>query len=233
MRIQISSEVHGHRINNVFGLVTGFANGLIYATLAAVLLLAFPVSTSLSESARESRIAEKLTPAAEWAESKLFPVFDQAIQKTLTKLTVAPGSKETVKLPFKTTKTKDRPDLEAEMLQMLNAERVKHDLHQLVMDTALVPVARAHSRDMFARSYFSHVNPDGEDPFARIRKAKIRFLTAGENLALAQTLAIAHQGLMNSPGHRANILHKSFRRVGIGVISGGLYGLMITQNFRN
>lgn len=233
LRIGIPREAHEHRINQVFGLATGFVNGLIYAMLAAVLLLAFPISTRLSESARESRIAAELTPVAEWAEGQLFPVFDQAIQKTLNKVTVAPDSRETIKLPFQTTDTKERPDLEVEMLEMLNKERVQRGFKPLVMDTALVKVARTHSRDMFARRYFSHVNPDGEDPFDRIRKAKIRFLTAGENLALAQTLGIAHQGLMNSPGHRANILKSTFGRVGIGVISGGLYGLMITQVFRN
>ena len=72
-----------------------------------------------------------------------------------------------------------------------------------------------------------------KDPFDRMRKEGVRFVTAGENLALAQTLIMAHKGLMNSPGHRANILHKSFGRLGIGVLDGGIYGLMITQNFRN
>jgi uncharacterized protein YkwD len=38
---------------------------------------------------------------------------------------------------------------------------------------------------------------------------------------------------MNSPGHRANILHKDFGRLGIGIIDGGMYGLMISQEFRN
>ncbi len=38
---------------------------------------------------------------------------------------------------------------------------------------------------------------------------------------------------MNSPGHRANILHKDFGRVGIGIMDGGIRGLMVTQNFRD
>jgi uncharacterized protein YkwD len=58
-------------------------------------------------------------------------------------------------------------------------------------------------------------------------------MAAGENLALAQTLSIAHTGLMHSPGHRANLLHRSFHRVGIGIIEGGVHGLMISQEFRN
>lgn len=51
--------------------------------------------------------------------------------------------------------------------------------------------------------------------------------------ALAPTLSQAHTGLMNSPGHRANILNNGFGRVGIGILDAGIYGLMITQNFRN
>jgi len=38
---------------------------------------------------------------------------------------------------------------------------------------------------------------------------------------------------MNSPGHRANILHKDFGRVGIGIMDGGIRGLMVSQEFRN
>jgi len=86
---------------------------------------------------------------------------------------------------------------------------------------------------MFARGYFAHVTPEGVDPFTRMREAKVSFLTAGENLALAPTLQIAHTGLMNSPGHRENILRPSFGRVGIGIMDGGLHGLMISQEFRN
>jgi uncharacterized protein YkwD len=86
---------------------------------------------------------------------------------------------------------------------------------------------------MFARGYFAHVNPEGEAPSDRIREGGVKFLTAGENLAYAKALKIAHRGLMNSPGHRANILNPAYGRLGIGILDGGFHGLMITQNFRN
>ncbi len=86
---------------------------------------------------------------------------------------------------------------------------------------------------MFRRGYFSHVTPEGKSPFDRMKRARVKFMSAGENLALGQTLSICHRGLMNSPGHRANILHRSFKRVGIAIMDGGIYGLMITQDFRN
>jgi uncharacterized protein YkwD len=86
---------------------------------------------------------------------------------------------------------------------------------------------------MFIRGYFSHYTPEGKDSFDRMRGAGIKFLQAGENLALAQTLSIAHQGLMNSPGHRENILRPMFGRIGIGVYDGGIRGLMISQEFKH
>ena len=119
------------------------------------------------------------------------------------------------------------------MLQMINEERQKHGLKLLQADPEMLQVARAHSQDMFAKGYFAHDDLDGKDPFDRMRAANIRFATAGENLALAQTVGIAHVNLMNSPGHRANILNPSFGRVGIGILDGGFYGLMISQEFRD
>jgi len=85
----------------------------------------------------------------------------------------------------------------------------------LRVDSTIVPVARAHSRDMWERSYFSHTNPDGETSADRMARGGVKFLVAGENLALAPTVETAHEGLMNSPGHRRNILDPQFSRIGI------------------
>jgi uncharacterized protein YkwD len=52
-------------------------------------------------------------------------------------------------------------------------------------------------------------------------------------LAYAASVDLAHNGLMRSPGHRANILSADFGQVGIGVIDGGIYGKMFTQEFTN
>lgn len=119
------------------------------------------------------------------------------------------------------------------MLEMINRERGKAGLKPLTADPELTEVARKHSRDMFERGYFSHITPEGHSPFDRMRAANVHFLTAGENLAIAPTLPIAHTGLMNSPGHRANILRPTFGRVGIGIMDGGRRGLMVAQEFRN
>ena len=227
------TETHYSGVNKVLGVFPGAVNGAIYATLIAGLLMAFPISDKLSEESRESAIASRLAVQVEWFDSKISPIFDEAISQSMNKLTIKPESDKSVKLTFSVSSPKVRADLEAQMLVLVNEERRKQNLPPLKADPELTMVARAHSKDMFARGYFAHVTPDGLDPFARMRKASVRFLVAGENLALGQTLTICHNGLMNSPGHRANILDASYGRVGIGILHGGMHGLMVTQNFRN
>ena len=228
-----SRPVHAHGINRALGVVPGLVNGAINAMLASLLLLTLPLSDRLSEATRGSVLASRLSVPAQWLEAQLAPIFHPALQRSLQALTVPAEPQATQKLSYQVKHPKVRPDLEARMLEMVNAERTAQGLRPLQADPALAEVARAHSRDMFARSYFSHTNPDGQEPFDRMRQAGVPYLAAGENLALAQTLASAHQGLMNSPGHRANILLPRYGRVGIGVLDGGRYGLMVTQNFRN
>ncbi|MBL0420187.1 CvpA family protein [Ramlibacter sp. AW1] len=230
---RVPAGAHRHGVNRFLGLAPGLALGLVNAAILALLLLTLPLVDRLTIAARESQLAGRLAAPAEWLESHLRPVFEDAVTSTLGRLIVTPGSRERIDLPFNVKQAPPRPELEARMLGLVNQERARRGLPALQPDPDLTPVARAHSADMFARGYFSHVSPDGSDPFDRIRQAQVRYLTAGENLALARTLELAHQGLMESPGHRANILRPTFGRVGIGVLDGGRYGLMVTQVFRN
>ena len=229
----IPNETHEHKLNKLFGFLPGTVVGVLYAAILAALLLLFPLSDTLSSHTRESWLAQQLTMKLEQLERPFAPVFEAAVNRSMNRMTIEPESSDKVDLPFAVEQAKPRPDLEIEMLQLINDERVKANLPALKIDEELTPVARQHSEDMFARSYFSHHSPEGDTPFDRIRKADITFLTAGENLAIAQTLPLAHEGLMNSPGHRANILRPAFGRVGIGILDGGVYGLMVTQKFRN
>ena len=231
---RVPRETHDRRVNKALGIVPGLANGLITAAILSAFLLSIPLADGISEGARESLIADRLAGYTDEIETALVPIFDPAVRQTLNRLTtIEPGSSQSVELPFKVERTRTREDLEAEMLDLVNRERATEGLDPLVADPELAMVARAHSADMFARGYFSHYTPEQASPFDRMRAADVRFRTAGENLALAPTLQIAHRGLMNSPGHRANILRPEFGHLGIGILDGGRYGLMITQNFRN
>ncbi|HYC40357.1 MAG TPA: CvpA family protein [Chitinophagaceae bacterium] len=229
----IPERVNQNRVNRAFGIIPGAINGWVYAVILSAILLALPLKKEITLETRDSQLAGKLAMQSEWANEKLAPVFDDAIRQTINSLTVQPSSEETVTLNFKFGKAQPRPDLEARMLEMVNYERKRYGLPALKPDPEMTGVARAHSRDMFEKGYFAHVNLEGQDPFDRMKAANVRFRAAGENLALAQTLEIAHKNLMNSPGHRANILNPAYGRLGIGVLDGGFYGLMISQEFRN
>jgi uncharacterized protein YkwD len=230
---RLPEDIHERRANHLFGVIPGFINGLIVVAILSALLLAIPLSEGFSERTRDSALVNRLAVYAERLEGQLRPVFGEAIARTLNLLTIRPDSDERVTLPFKVENTRPRPDLEKQMLDLVNQERQAAGLNPLQPDPELTEVARRHSADMFARGYFAHDTPEGLTPFDRMRDANVRFLTAGENLALGPTIPVAHTGLMNSPGHRANILRPQFGRVGIGVMDGGMRGLMVSQEFRN
>ncbi|MBF2053599.1 MAG: CAP domain-containing protein [Candidatus Sericytochromatia bacterium] len=116
------------------------------------------------------------------------------------------------------------------LLQRLNAERQKHQLKSLKPDELLNYVAYLHSEDMAKRQFFAHINPDGLDPNARYQ-AQGGKGQVGENIAYDTLVASAHQRLMNSPGHRANMLHQDFTHVGMGVYFNGTH-FYITQLFQ-
>jgi uncharacterized YkwD family protein len=120
---------------------------------------------------------------------------------------------------------------EAQMFNLVNQERVKMGLNELKIHEGLVKLARLKSKDMIDLGYFAHQSPTYGSPFDMMRRAGISFSYAGENLAGAPTVSRAHTALMNSPGHRANILNPNFTHLGIGIVDGGPYGKMFTQHF--
>jgi len=229
----IPPETHENILNRALGVFPGLLNGLILAALVATFLLIVPITEPITEKAQNSWIAQRLSEPVAAIEDKLSPIIGETVQKTIGRLTIDPESQKFIKLPYTVEAPKPRPDLEAKMLQLLNDERTKRGLNPLKADPEMQVVARSHSKDMFARGYFSHYTPEKKDPFDRMKAQHVIFVTAGENLALARTVLMAHEGLMNSPGHRANILQPSFGRVGIGIMDGGIYGIMVTQDFRN
>jgi uncharacterized protein YkwD len=233
LALRLPQRTHANVLNKLLGVVPGAVNGAVHAIVAAVLLMTLPLGARVGSWAHESALAPRFASPAEWVEVQLAPIFDPLVQRTLQAITVDPESTASIPLRFHVAQVQPRPDLEREMLEMVNAERRAAGLKPVKPDAQLTEVARAHSRDMFARGYFSHVSPDGKDLGKRMQQSKIGYLSAGENLALAPTLYTAHTGLMHSPGHRANILRPQFGRLGIGVLDGGSHGLMVTQDFRN
>lgn len=226
--------VHRRLLNRLLGTLPGLMNGLVTAALTAALLFVVPLPGDLSEAARASRTANRLAGIVEHLTTALAPIFEDALTQPINRqITIYPKPDERVSLPFKVEHPQPRPELEKQLLELVNRERAAAGLSPLKLDPALVKVARSHSADMLTRGYFSHYTLEGKSPFDRMRESNVSFLIAAENLALAPNLQSVHTGLMNSPGHRANILRPQFGRLGIGVMDGGIHGLMVTQSFRN
>lgn len=121
---------------------------------------------------------------------------------------------------------------EYQLFDLTNAARVMHNLPVLTWDEHVRTTARKHSADMATNNYFDHTNLQGESPFDRMKEDDIVFHLAGENLAYGQFSSIfAHEGLMNSLGHRENILKKGYEYLGVGVAFNGESHPYYTQNY--
>lgn len=120
---------------------------------------------------------------------------------------------------------------EQQMVNLVNQERTSRGLPALKVDLTLVKTARMKSQDMINNNYFAHQSPTYGSPFDLMKSQGVSYRYAGENLAGAGSVTSAHTNLMNSSGHRANILNANYTHIGIGIISGGRYGKMFTQHF--
>lgn len=120
---------------------------------------------------------------------------------------------------------------ERETIDLINSVRDRYNLCRLNYNQKASISALKHSLDMRDNNFFEHENLKGESPFERMKKENIMYKLAGENIAAGQINAIyAHEALMNSMGHRKNILG-DYDKVGVGVSFGGYYKLYYTQNF--
>jgi uncharacterized protein YkwD len=224
-------EVQRSTASKVLAVVPASIDALVLISLTLLLLVIIPILPQVKPPIENSQIGSTLVNKVAGIEGYVDRVFGRATQETLGFLTIRPGVDDVISLPFKAERLSLDESSERRMLVLLNQERARVGAPALTIDPTIIPVAREHSEDMWKRSYFAHENPDGESPFDRMTRGGVDFRAAGENLALARTVERAHIGLMNSPGHRRNILDPSFTRIGIGVIDGGIYGKMFTQNF--
>ncbi|HEY6104696.1 MAG TPA: CAP domain-containing protein [Anaeromyxobacteraceae bacterium] len=113
---------------------------------------------------------------------------------------------------------------EAQVLQAIDATRRHHGLAPLEAQPELAAVARRHSQRMLEAGVLAHLLPGEGDVGERLRRARISFRRAAENIALGPTALAAHAVAEESPGHRANLLGPHARQVGCGVARGRLPG---------
>ena len=141
-------------------------------------------------------------------------------------------------------------DLERYMLDLVNEERTSRGLDALVLDKVLNASADAHSLWMLENNVFSHTGVGNSTPTERMTAEGFDLSGSwrtAENIAaqsergdegLFDDVYDLHLALMNSPGHRENILMPDLEVVGIGIQtgtydygSGKYYSVMVTQNF--
>jgi uncharacterized protein YkwD len=117
-------------------------------------------------------------------------------------------------------------------LCLLNRVRARHGLRPFRLNAKLSHAARRHSRDMVRHRYFAHDSRDGRSPFDRMRATHYVPRNAawwlGENIGwgsgtLSEPAAMV-RAWMHSPAHRANILSRHFRDIGIGIAPGAPVG---------
>jgi uncharacterized protein YkwD len=224
-------ELHLKKLNKILGIVPGTVSGLVLVAFVLSLIMALPFSVFLKHSVSKSKIGNPIVTNTQGFAKDWNNIFGGAVNDTLSFLTIEPRSEESVDLNFQTSNVTVDKNAEQEMLTSVNKERGKVGLSPVVFSESLAQVGRNHCKDMFKRGYFSHYTPEGLSPFDRMQAASISFTFAGENLALSPNVSLAMKGLMQSPGHKANILSQNFNTLGVGVIDGGVYGQMYCQEF--
>ncbi len=219
--------------DKILGLLPSVLIGMFLVTLFLLLPLILPVKENIREIVGTSWWGRNVLTRALKYQPQVEEVLNRLPYKNLAYLiTPQPLSNKSIELNFP-EEIKLVPDKanEKAMFDLVNKERKARGINKVVWDDALMKASRAHCLDMFERGYFSHYSPEGDSPFDRLDTAKIIYKAAGENLAYAPNVDVAHQGLMDSPGHRENILRVEFGSLGVGVIDGGINGKMFCQEF--
>lgn len=105
----------------------------------------------------------------------------------------------------------------SQVVNLVNSERAAQGLTALQKDSRLAALAQQKAEDMAKNQYFSHTSPTYGSAFGMLKAAGYSYKTAGENIAMGQkSAASVMDGWMHSSGHRANILHTSYEKIGVG-----------------
>jgi uncharacterized protein YkwD len=119
---------------------------------------------------------------------------------------------------------------EQQIFKLINMERENAGLQALQWDRNVAQAALAHARQLADHAELAH-RFDGEPELdQRVGATGVRFNAVAENVAVANTAEEAHLALMNSPGHRANILNPAYNAGGIAVVQRNK-SLYVTEDF--
>lgn len=114
---------------------------------------------------------------------------------------------------------RDPEAVAARLIALIAAERKQRGLPPLALDAALSRVALAHSTDMHENHFVAHTSRSSGEANDRVSRAGLRTTLLLENIGRGYGAEEIHAGLMESPGHRGNILYPDARAVGVGVVA--------------
>ena len=225
-------------VNKVGGAGLAAITGTFLATLVLTVGVVLPMPQAVADSIDDSAVARTLTNPEGVAQGMFVGLAGDRLIETMLELREAVGIRRVILNPDEVIEIgqSDAEDLARDysgalqILQLVNAERVAAGLDLLAWNDALASIGAGHAEEMYLSGYFAHESPTTGDVGDRVSDAGIRFGVAGENLALAATIDEVHDGLMESPGHRANIEDEDYDSIGIAVVAGPL-GLMTVQVF--
>ncbi|HSG79471.1 MAG TPA: CvpA family protein [Acidimicrobiia bacterium] len=225
-------------MNRVGGAGLAMATGVFAVTLMLTLGVVLPMPPAVAGQLDDSAVTQTLTNPDGVPQELFTTLAGDRIVETLINMRRTLGvrrvileGEDVVALP-----AAEADDLLVdwgsadEVFELVNRARIDEGLDPLAWSPALSQVGLGHAVEMYVEGHFSHVSPDTGTVGDRVWDAGITYRIAGENLALAATPTETHGGLMDSPGHRANILSPEYNRIGIGVVEGPL-GLMTVQVF--
>lgn len=128
--------------------------------------------------------------------------------------------------------TSSADEVAAELLRLVQQARQEQGLAPLERDARLDAVALAHSRDMQTHGFVAHTSPTTGSAADRVRAAQLRSGLVLENIGRGYSAAEIHRGLLDSPGHRANLINPDVNAIGVGVVvdeSDGRRAFVATQ----
>ena len=222
--------------NRLLGAAFGLAWGVVLIVIVATILLALPlpVEDTLAESEVVTALAgPEALPRQAFQKLAGDDVLDTllALGSQLGQSRVVLDEDDVVAIdPAEPDQLASEPKASAELLALTNRERLAVDENPLAWSDILAAVARRHAEEMYLEGYVSHVSPTTGIVVDRVRAAGVNLFVVGENLALASNARAVHDGFMDSPGHRENLLRPEFDRIGIASVRGPL-GLMVVQVF--
>lgn len=122
------------------------------------------------------------------------------------------GTKETEEIPMIVPSV----PWNEEVLRLVNIERANNGLAPLSYSYNAQSAADVRAAEII--QVFDHTRPNGTSCFTALDETGVSYFTAGENIAYGYpTPQAVVEGWMNSPGHRANILHSGFTQLAVGI----------------